>query len=49
MPLWADLQARYPAHARGWNQKLAALTMARNGIVHDDSAKIARVQADGWP
>jgi hypothetical protein len=49
MVLWADLQARYPTRARAWNQKLAALNMARNGIVHDDRAKIARVQADGWP
>jgi hypothetical protein len=47
--LWADLQARYPAYGKGWNQKLAALNMARNGIVHDDGTKIARVQADGWP
>lgn len=47
--LWAALQARYPARAKGWNQKLSALNMARNGIVHDDGAKIARVQADGWP
>jgi hypothetical protein len=22
MVLWADLQARYPTHAGGWNQKL---------------------------
>jgi hypothetical protein len=49
MVLWADLQAQYPAHAKGWNQKLTTLNMARNGIVHDDGAKIARVQADGWP
>jgi hypothetical protein len=34
-------------HAKGWNQKLAALNMARNGIVHDDGTKIARVQAEG--
>ena len=47
--LWSALQSRYPARAAGWNQKLAALNMARNGIVHDDGAKIARVQADGWP
>jgi hypothetical protein len=47
--LWTALQARYPARAKGWNQKLAALNMARNGIVHDDGAKVARVQADGWP
>jgi hypothetical protein len=43
------LHARYPAHATGWNHKLAALNTARNGIAHDDSAKIARVQSDGWP
>jgi hypothetical protein len=47
--LWPELRARYPAHAKGWNRKLAALNAARNGIVHDDRAKITRVQADGWP
>lgn len=47
--LWPDLQAQYPSHAKGWNQKLFALNLARNGIVHDDGARIARVQADGWP
>jgi len=47
--LWMALQARYPTRAKGWNQKLAALNMARNGIVHDDRAKIARAQTDGWP
>lgn len=47
--LWAGLQARFQDRAKDWNYKLAALNMARNGIVHDDAAKIARVQADGWP
>jgi hypothetical protein len=49
MVLWAARHARYPAHAIGWNQKLAALNTARNGIAHDDSAKITRVQSGGWP
>ena len=47
--LWPELQARYPAHAKAWNQKLAALNTARNGIAHDDGTKIVRIQADGWP
>jgi hypothetical protein len=47
--LWPELLARYPTHAKGWNQKLVALNVARNGIAHDDGAKITRVQADGWP
>jgi hypothetical protein len=47
--LWAELNARYRDRARDWNLKLAALNLARNGIVHDDGAKVARVQADGWP
>jgi hypothetical protein len=47
--LWAELQTRFQDRAKDWNQKLAALNMARNGIVHDDAAKVARVQADGWP
>jgi hypothetical protein len=47
--LWAELHSRFQDRARDWNQKLAALNMARNGIVHDDGAKVARVQADGWP
>jgi hypothetical protein len=49
IPLWAGLQARYQDRAKDWNRKLAALNMARNGIVHDDAAKVARAQADGWP
>jgi hypothetical protein len=47
--LWAGLQARFQDRAKDWNHKLAALNMARNGIVHDDAAKVARVQAAGWP
>jgi hypothetical protein len=47
--LWTALQTRYPTRAKGWNQKVSALNLARNGIVHDDGAKVARVQADGWP
>ena len=43
--LWAGLQARFQDRAKDWNHKLAALNMARNGIVHDDAAKVARVQA----
>jgi len=31
-----------------WNKKLAALNTARNGIVHDDATKIAKVRAEGW-
>jgi hypothetical protein len=46
--LWPELYARYPAHAKGWNQKLATLNAARNGIAHDDGAKITWVQAEGW-
>lgn len=49
MVLWVELQERYPTHVKAWNQKLSALTMARNGIVHDDGTKIAQVQANGWP
>jgi hypothetical protein len=47
--LWPALHARYPAYAKGWNQRLVALNAARNGIAHDDEAKIARIQAAGWP
>jgi hypothetical protein len=47
--LRAELNARFQDRAGDWNQKLAALNMARNGIVHDDAAKVARVQAGGWP
>jgi hypothetical protein len=46
--LWPALYARYPTRGLEWNKKLAALNTARNGIVHDDAEKIAKVQAAGW-
>jgi hypothetical protein len=48
MQLWSALYARYPARGKQWNLRLQALNLARNGLVHDDATKIARVQADGW-
>lgn len=49
LALWVKLQAAYPAQAKEWNRKLSALNTARNGIAHDDGAKLAQVQGDGWP
>jgi len=48
MQLWPALYARYPTRGPVWNKKLAALNTARNGIVHDDATKIAKVRAEGW-
>jgi hypothetical protein len=48
MQLWSAPYARYPARGQQWNKKLNALNVARNGLVHDDATKIAKVQADGW-
>lgn len=48
LQLWSALYARYPARGPEWNKKLDALNTARNGIVHDDAAKIAKIQAAGW-
>jgi hypothetical protein len=48
LALWPELRSLYPTRAQEWSQKLTALNSARNGIVHDDSAKIARVRAEGW-
>jgi hypothetical protein len=48
LQLWSALYARYPTRGPEWNKKLKALNTARNGIVHDDAAQIAKVQAEGW-
>ncbi len=48
LPLWAELKARYPSRARTWNEKLTLLNEARNGIAHDDNAKLDRLRAAGW-
>jgi hypothetical protein len=48
MQLWSALYARYPTRGRQWNKKLGALNLARNGLVHDDATKIAKVKAEGW-
>jgi hypothetical protein len=47
--LWQALGTRYPAKKPVWNEKLRLLNDARNGIAHQDLAKIAKVVAQGWP
>ncbi|MGX7827691.1 hypothetical protein ACTG9Q_21645 [Actinokineospora sp. 24-640] len=47
--LWLDLKVRFPTQVQAWNAQLTMLNMARNGIAHDDSAKIQEVEAAGWP
>lgn len=49
LDLWPTLRMQNPNQAAGWNKKLAAMNTARNGIVHDDREKLARIQAEGWP
>jgi len=49
MTLWPDLKAGYPAKGPEWSRKLGLLNEARNGIAHDDTSKITKVQLAGWP
>jgi hypothetical protein len=49
MTLWPDLKAKYPSKGETWRRKLELLNEARNGVAHDDAAKIRKVQAGGWP
>lgn len=49
MPLWPELESRYPGRSASWNRKLSALNTARNGIAHDDRRKLAMAEAGGWP
>jgi len=49
MQLWDDLRLRYPGRSMAWNRKLDALSLARNGIAHDDRSKLALTEATGWP
>lgn len=49
MTLWPDLKACYPSKGPEWSRKLGLLNEARNGIAHDDTSKITKVQMAGWP
>jgi len=48
LQLWPELQAAYSSRASDWNKNLEALNTARNGIAHDDSSKLAKVESDGY-
>lgn len=47
MAIWPDLRAAYPGQqgASDWNKRLEWLNEARNGIAHNDDAKIAFAHA----
>lgn len=49
MQLWKELDRAYPAESSGWNKAVQTLNLARNGIAHDDRAKIAQAETQGWP
>jgi hypothetical protein len=48
LTFWSGLIEVNPS-AGDWRKGLAALHQARNGLAHDDGAKIERVRAAGWP
>lgn len=47
--LWKRLQRRSPTRSPRWQQRLALLNQARNGLAHADDQKLARVESAGWP
>lgn len=49
MAFWPDISARYPRRGAHWNRTVHLLNTARNGIAHDDNAKLAELQSSGWP
>ncbi len=49
MTLWPDIKRHYAARGPQWNERLEILNTARNGIAHDDQAKLAEVRSRGWP
>jgi hypothetical protein len=46
--VWSELRQRYPSRAARWQWQLRLLNAARNGIAHDDGARIAQVTTNGW-
>jgi hypothetical protein len=48
MSFWPDLTA-HKVMASRWNDSLSRLNQARNGIAHDDQAKMRAVASAGWP
>lgn len=43
--LWNELGAGYPTRSGQWNRWLEWLNLARNGIAHNDAAKIAEASS----
>lgn len=49
LTLWSDLEQGDPSQAAGWKAAVEALNTARNGLAHDDAAKIQASERAGWP
>jgi len=49
LALWSDLEQCNPGRVAGWKIALETLNTARNGLAHDDAAKIQAAEQVGWP
>lgn len=46
IPLWPDLEARYPTRKAQWHMTLTKLNAARNAIAHRNDDQLAKVKGD---
>ncbi|MGV9971129.1 hypothetical protein [Nocardia beijingensis] len=44
IPLWDDLEAKYPTRKKQWNATLTSLNEARNAIAHRNDDQLAKVK-----
>ncbi|MET8799550.1 hypothetical protein ABZV91_24540 [Nocardia sp. NPDC004568] len=44
IPLWADLEVRYPTRKKQWHTTLTSLNSARNAIAHRNDDQLAKVK-----
>lgn len=49
LDLWGDIDALVPKSSLRWRQQLARLNMARNGVAHNDTEKLAKLESVGFP
>lgn len=47
--LWSDLEQGNPSRAAGRKTAVEALNTVRNGLAHDDAAKVQTSERAGWP
>lgn len=49
LDLWKDIDVLVPRSSPLWRKQLVRLNMARNGVAHNDTEKLAKLEHDGFP